>query len=241
MKEKETLLDKITKVINFAGSVILMNLLFLVACLPVVTIGAAWSGLVTALRYNIRGDSWFQGFKFGFTTRFWRSTICWVLLAAGTLYLLLDVNHALSVMLPAFEQNFQAVLTSPALVPLIAAVLMATLAGMLTVSFLILNVYIPTGVGRWIENAVNMVFKAPLQLIAAAILFWLPVVMVMFLTGYFALSALVWVCAYFTIAALVTTFLLKQTLLEYLVAAREEGVLLAEEGRFRYGDYEEEE
>lgn len=233
MKEKETLLDKITKVINYAGSVILMNLLFLVACLPVVTIGAAWSGLVTALRYNIRGDSWFQGFQFGYKTRFLRSTVAWVLLAAATMYLLTDVNHAVANLLPAFAQDFQAVISSPYLVPAIAAIVMSLLAGMLTVSFLILNVYIPTGVGRWVENGVNMVFKAPLQLAGCAILFWLPVIFAMFLTGYFFLGALVWICAYFAIAALVTTFVLKHTLMDYLVTAREEGTLIAEEGRYQ--------
>lgn len=240
MEEKETLIDKIGKVINFAGSVLLMNMLFLVACLPIVTIGPAWSALATALRYNIRGDSWFDGFKFGYKTRFWRSMLCWIPLAVAGIYFLGDVNHVITNLLPLFEQGYEAILTSAYLVPGIAAVLMFLLAAMLTVSFLILNVYIPTGVGRWVENAVNMVFRAPLQLLACGVLFWLPVVMGLFLTVYFYWGLLIFIGAYFALAALATTFILKRTLMGYLVTAREEGTLLAEEGRVVYGSDTEE-
>ena len=235
MEEKETLIDKIGKVINFAGSIVLMNMLFVVACIPIVTIGPAWTGLATALRYNIRGDSWFQGFQFGFKTRFWRSMLCWIPLAAAGMYFLDDVNYAVSNLLPLFEQGFEAVVSSGFFVSGIAAALMFLLVAMLTVSFLILNVYIPTGVGRWVENAVNMVFKAPLQLLVCGILFWLPVILVVFLTQYIILGVLVFVGAYFAIAVLMSTFLLKMTLMDYLIDARKEGILLAEEGRVVYG------
>ena len=64
--EKPTMLEKIGKAINYAGNTVMMNLLFLVACLPIVTIGQAWCGLLTAVRYQIRGDKWTAGFKKGF-------------------------------------------------------------------------------------------------------------------------------------------------------------------------------
>lgn len=249
MEEKETLIDKIGKAINIAGSVVLMNLLFVAACIPIVTIGPAWSGLATALRYNIRGDSWFQGFKFGFKTRFWRSMLCWIPLAAAGIYFLNDVSYAINNLLPLVEQGYEAVLASGYFVSGIAAVIMFLLVAMLTVSFLILNVYIPTAVGRWVETAVNMVFKAPLQLLICGILFWLPAVLGLLLTAYFYLGALIFIGAYFAIAALVITFVLKHTLMGYLTVAREDGALLAEEGRVVYGsdtdeddeDYEEDE
>ena len=80
MHEQETIIDKIGRIISLAGNAIAMNLLFLVSCIPVVTIGPAFCGLVSAIRYNIRGDKWFTGFKVGFKTRFWRSLLSWILM-----------------------------------------------------------------------------------------------------------------------------------------------------------------
>ena len=71
-----------------------MNLMFILASIPIVTIGPAWCGLMTSIRYNIRGDGWFAGFKKGFCTRFWRSLIIWCLLAPVTLIFLNDLNDA---------------------------------------------------------------------------------------------------------------------------------------------------
>ena len=164
MKEKETLNEKLGRVISMAGSAILMNLLFLVSCLPIVTIGQAWCGLLSAIRYNIRGEGWFAGFKKGYKTRFWRGSIVWCVMLAIDAYLLLDLHHAVA-------QEY--------LVPLIAACVMFALAAMVTTSFLVLNVYIPTKVGEWIRNAVDMVFKAPIALLGAAVLLWLPVILVL--------------------------------------------------------------
>ena len=50
--------SKIMKLVNLAGTAIMVNLLFLLACIPVVTIGQAFSALLTAIRYQIRGDRW---------------------------------------------------------------------------------------------------------------------------------------------------------------------------------------
>ena len=48
--EKPTLIEKIGNVISIAGNAILMNLLFLLASLPIVTMGQAWCGLLTQIQ-----------------------------------------------------------------------------------------------------------------------------------------------------------------------------------------------
>ena len=63
MQEKDTILDKISRVITKVGTAMMMNLMFLVACLPIVTIGQAWCALFSALRYQIRGESWWNGLR----------------------------------------------------------------------------------------------------------------------------------------------------------------------------------
>jgi hypothetical protein len=102
---------------------------------------------------------------------------------------------------------------------------------MLTASVLILNVYIPTDIGNWINNATSMVFKAPLQLLLTAVLMWLPVILIpiyMEVIVYFITAI---VAVYYTLVAFLSTILLKKVLMEYLQEARAEGALLAEEGK----------
>lgn len=218
MNEKETLIDKLGTWINRAGTGLMMNLMFLLACLPIVTIGQAWHGLMSALRYNIRGESWFKGFKKGYKTRFLRGTVAWVLLLLVVLKMLFDLV---------------AYLEADVIVPAIAAGFVFALMAMLMTAFMTLNVYIPTSVGNWITNSVNMVFKAPLQLLVCAALFWAPVIMIMFWPDIAFYVSMVFVVMYFTLVGMAHTVLLKDVLVDYLVQAREDGTLLAEEGALK--------
>lgn len=228
MKEKKTLLEKIGNIISLAGNAILLNLLFLVSCLPIVTIGQAWCALMSGIRYQIRGEKWFTGYKVGFKTRFWRGTIAWTALLVVNVHMLLDLHYA-------YAEEY--------LVPLIASALIFFLVAMFTTALLALNVYIPTSVGNWINNAATMVFKAPLQLLGAAALFWLPVLLALLWFEIFYYALMIIIAVYFVVEALGITMLLKDTLLQYLLAARADGTLLSEESKQREvnGDEDEEE
>ena len=216
------MLEKFGKFITMAGNAILMNLLFLVACIPIVTIGQAFCGLMGAIRYNIRGEKWLAGFKVGFKTRFWRGTIVWIVGLLAAMFFLWDVNAAV------FTKDT---------VTLVASSLMFAFVTMLLHAALTLNVYIYTGVSTWLKNAVDMLFKTPLQLLLSAAMFWLPVVGLLVLMPddptiiylVFELS-LVLVCIYYTLVAVVTTMALKGGLIDTLLTCRAEGLIIAEEG-----------
>ena len=213
--------------LNLIGNAILMNLLFLVSCIPVVTIGQAWCALFSAVRYNIRGDKWFDGWKAGFKTRFWRGTLSWCAMLVLNLHFLLDLRYA------AMETHF--------IPQIVASGLVFALTTMVTCALLILNVYIHTPIGRWITNAVNMVFKAPLELLVSAALMWLPVILALLWDLGFFYTILIYLAVYFAVMALVITILLKNSLLFYLVDARADGVLLSEEGKQKNKACEDEE
>lgn len=214
--EKPTILDKLNKVITIAGSIILMNLLFLLASLPIVTMGQAWCGLLTAVRYQIRGDKWTAGFKKGFTTRFWRGTIMWVIMAAVDVFFMLDMFATIAVV--GLD------------VPSVMAALVFGLMIMITFSLQILNVYVPTPIGQWLRNGVNMVFKAPLELLGAAVLFWVPFAMLWRWTGLFVYMLMIFVAAYFALVAVAGTMVLKNALIYYLLDARATKTLLEDDG-----------
>lgn len=225
MQQKTTILDKLMSALSVLGNAVMLNLLFLVSCIPVVTIGQAWCALFTAVRYNIRGDKWFDGWKAGFKTRFWRGTLAWCIMLLPNIHFLLDLRYAV-------EMQF---------VPqIVASGLVFALTTMITCALLILNVYIHTPVGRWIMNAVNMVFKAPLELLGSAVLMSLPVVLALLWDMGFFYTILIYFAVYYAVMALFITILLKNSLLFYLVDARADGVLLSEEGKQRKQEDEEE-
>lgn len=216
MKQKTSMTDKLTKVVTLTGTAVLINLMFLVFSLPIVTIGQAWCGLMTAIRYNIRGDGWFKGFWTGFKRRFWRGTVAWLIGLPAVLYLLNDIQNALS---------------QEALVPAVGGCIMLAFVAVMLCSALTLNVYIPTSVSNWIRNTVNLGFKALLKLVLAAALFWAPVLIFCFVSGWLIYElAMVFLFAYFALVGLVTTMLLKGNLIDILVDARVDGTLTAEEG-----------
>lgn len=226
MKEKTSTMDKLSKVVTLTGTAVLINLTFLVFCLPIVTIGQAWCGLMTAIRFNLRGDGWFQGFWTGFKRRFWRGTVAWLLGLPAAFYLLNDIQNGLS-------QN--------ALVPAIGGCIMFAFVAVMLHSALTLNVYIPTSISNWIRNTVNMGLKAFPKLLVAAALFWGPVLIFCFVSGWLIYElAMVLLFAYFAMVGLVTTMLLKGNLIDLLVDARVDGTLTAEEGQQPLEDDDEE-
>ncbi len=225
MKEKVTTLDKLNNIISIAGRTVLMSLLFLVSCLPVVTIGQAWCALLTGIRWQIRGDSWFEGYKFGFKNRFWRGIAAWCVLLIPNVYFLLEVSGLYTVM-QELNGGY-----GPYVARLGFAGLMFAMTTMVTTALLLLNVYIPTKISLWISNATSMVFKAPLLLLAAALLFWLPVLLTILEPAIMFFIFPLFLVAYYPLQGWVATLALKGTIIDYLIDARADGTLLAEEGR----------
>lgn len=226
MKKKTSMMDKLTKVVTLTGTAVLINLMFLVFSLPIVTIGQAWCGLMTAIRYNIRGDGWFKGFWTGFKRRFFRGTIAWIIGLPAVLYLLNDIQNAL---------------TQEAIAPTIGACVMLAFVAVMLHSALTLNVYIPTSISNWLRNTVNLGLKAFPKALIGALLFWGPVLVFCFVSGWLIYElALVFVFAYFAMVGLVTTMLLKGNLIDILIDARADGTLTAEEGLQPLEDDDEE-
>ena len=215
-KEKKPLLEKVTAFINLVGNAILMNLLFLVACLPVVTIGQAWCGLLSAIRYNVRGEKWSTGFAVGFKTRFWRGTIIWCIGAALCGVFLWDINAGLQTGVMG-QMPFSCA--------------MFAFVAMILKSALLLNVYIYTDVNNWIKNTVNLVFKGFVQILFCAALFWLPVILLLLVNAWIVFETiLILLCAYFVLLALVCTMSMKNNLMAVLIDCRAKGLIVAEEG-----------
>jgi len=210
--EKKTLADsKFWKFVNLAGNAIGLNLIFIVCCLPIVTIGPALCGLYSGVRYMIRQDGWWRGFWKGFTTHWLRSAIAGILAVAFQAYVLLEFNTAL---------NFY--FDTGSLYYAILYGIMALLPAVVVASLWPLNIYIPYGTADWLRNTVSVVFKAPLQALLAAVMFLLPVVMVLYFTTITFYIVIVFIAVYFALAAFIATLFYKDTLVDLLLDYRAE-------------------
>lgn len=204
-------LSKLMGFINKAGTVVLQNLLFLACCIPVITIGAAWSGLYSTIRFQIRKDSWFDGFKEGFKTHFLWNTVAWVICLLSGYMALDNVLYYAEYLADGQTAQLGSVIFQLAGSGLFLLAVLLFVTAMIPVSL-----YIPGDVNDWLKNTWSLIFHAPLQVLGCAVLMWLPVGLALFLTQYLIPTALIFIAAYFVLAALVMTILLKDPLIRIL-------------------------
>ncbi len=214
--------SKVLNFVNKIGTAILMNLMFLIGCLPIVTIGASWSGLYSSIRYMIRGEGWFAGYKEGFKTGLLRNCL-------ATTFGLLVGYYALNNLLPAVLMLVEGVEVTTATI-LVVAFGLLLLAVLLFLAIMVpVNLYIRTDYDRWLKNTFYLMGRAPLQCLVVAAVAWFPVYQMVFLTWDFIFLAMAYVAAYFTLAGLVATVLLKTPLIRLKEREAEAGTLLDED------------
>ena len=211
-------LAKVMKIVNLAGTIIMLNLIFLIACLPVITIGPALCGLYSGVRYMIRGDGPVKGFWKGFTTRFVRMMVAGVVFTAILAYFAIMVNSAYNTWLELGVFRDVVVYAIPALVPL-----------MLLCALVPLNIYLPYNLTDWLKNGVNLVFKAPIWVLLSGVMLVLPAVCLFWASDIFNLAIVIFVGFWFGISAFVATLVLKDSLVDMLLEFREEHPELDEE------------
>ncbi len=187
MRELFNYENKFMQALMTFGDLIILNVLFLLCCIPVVTIGAAQAGLYTGLRVvtNPEDDSsvpaaFFRGFKTGFG----KVTAAYVLL--------------LVLLIPLLMITFQSLYDPSALeaigftggMRILAAVALGICAVFQTVLCLFHSRF-SCSVPRLYKNAWMVVFCHPLRSIAAGFLTWIPVILLLtYLPGFVALTPL---------------------------------------------------
>ncbi len=203
------------KIINIAGISIMMNLTFILFCLPVVTIPAATCGLYSAIRFYIRGDGWFKGFIKGFTTNIWRMLIIGTVLMGIIVIMFNDLYTIIT--------NYQ----SGDLTHLIISSIILAIPVMLLASIIVFNVYFPNTTINLLSDAATFCFMAPLQLLLTGVLMWAPVGLAFFKQTFGIIweFALVFIAVYFAVIIFASTVFLKDSLISVLEGKRATGEL----------------
>ena len=133
--------SKFWRGVNLAGSAVAMNFVFLAACLPIVTIGPAICGLYSAIRFTIRGDGWFAGFKEGFRHNLLRSIV------VGSLCLLWIGD-----MLVEFNNAYNFYLEGNGVMPMIVYGVGMILPLMIYAALWPMNVYFSYDLSQWLRD-----------------------------------------------------------------------------------------
>lgn len=190
----------VMQALSFVGDLIIVNVVFLVCCVPLFTIGAAQSGLYNAVRVlqDKEDDSspvaaFFRGFKNGFG----RITIVWV--GFALIFAVLFYNFVVVYLFGSFRED------APTVMAFVGLGICCLLQAIITV----FHSRFSCTVMQLLRNAVLIFLAHPLRTLLMAILHWSPLLLVLLDLYNLVLLAPVFIAVWFSV-----TFLFGYTLMK---------------------------
>ncbi len=183
------------------GNTMLLNILFLLSCLPIVTIGAAWTALFAACRVLIEDGPCFKTYFRTFGSSFKRATLAWLILLP---ILLLTVVSALLVW--QFRIAGMPLGQVSMVVSVVAIVLVLAVT---TMTFLFYSRFECT-LKQLLKNGVYMTIGYLVRAVLIALICWLPFFALFLDTNLFMRGFLVCLCLYFGVAGSFSAWLIKK-------------------------------
>ena len=175
--------SKFMKTLEHVADTMLLNILFLVCCIPVVTIGAAWCALFSGCRALSEDTTPFRNFFQGFRSGFKRATLAWLIL--------LPVLVLLAYTAGAVWQLVQMQFTMALFTFIIAVVALVTALCVTTMVFLFYSRFECT-VRQLLKNGLFMHMGYMIRSIIIGIGCWFPVIAFFTLPYLFGKFAPVW-------------------------------------------------
>lgn len=196
--------SKPMQILMLVGDLIILNIVYLLCCLPIFTIGAAQAGMYSAAKVMLDKEddssltaAFFKGFRSGFGT----VTAAWGLATLVLAFVAFTGYNALyyggSVWLVGIGLFICGWFSS--LIPVFHSRFGCTVLQLL-------------------RNAALLMFAHPLRSLGVFILLWIPVVVLFFVPGYFMLLTPIWIMLYYSTAMIFGfTFMRKpfQTLIDH--------------------------
>ena len=190
------------KGVNLAGTAIMINLAFVLCCVPVVTIGPATCGLYSAIRYVVRGSGWFNGFWEGLKKNFVRNALIGSLLLIMIADMAVNFNNALGFYMEG-NGYMPLVIYAVGLLPLL----------MVFTAIWPMAVFIPYESGtEWLKGSLKLLVKAPLQLLIVSVLMVLPVALVLYIPEIGFMLLIVFLAIYYALTAFAAILMMKKSL-----------------------------
>ena len=197
--------SKVSQVLMFAADLCLLNLQFILCCLPLFTIGAAQAALFSGIRVLVDPEddtSPTKAFWKGFRTGFGSVTLAWGAFALAEIAMLVILYLVIAVGL---------VKAGGAAVPIIFCLI--ALAGLV-----LLQSQIPLfhsrfncTAGQLLNNCVRLVPAYPLRSIAVTLLLWAPFGAFLAMNGFvFVAASLAMILLYYAVAFMLSFYIMKK-------------------------------
>lgn len=185
------------------GNTMFINILFLLSCIPVVTIGAAWTALFAASRVMIEDGPCIRTYCKSFFTSIKRATLAWLILLPC---LLVSIWSAVLVWrlrmvgMPLGEMSM-----------VVSVVAIALVLAVTTMTFLFYSRFECT-TGQLLKNGVYMTIGYLVRAVIIAVVCWLPFILLFLDTELFVRGFVVCLLLYFGIAGSMSAWLMKKPL-----------------------------
>ena len=181
----------VMRVLGRLGDIIILNMIFVVGCIPVITIGTSLSALYAVAMKMARGEAYKRNFR--------PATICWLVMAVIAILLFVDFR-IIGVLKRGSESMYS-----------IMRIVLAVILGMWMLMFQYLFPYIAR-----FENGIFATLRNALLLAAAHIPSTIVIVglsvgsliLTLFTSRSFVIASIIWVFFGFAVLAYVQAFLL---------------------------------
>ena len=184
------------------ADMIIMNLLFILCCIPIVTIGAAQAGLYSGIRQMMNKEddnSCIKAFFKGFASGFLKINLVYTLF----LLLMAALAYVLYILMVLKAGGFQA---APVWMPILILAIIALFSSMLTP----FHASFDCTPWQLIRNMYFVVMAYFIRSLIVAVLIWLPVGVALLDLYIFMRALPIWTLIYYSLAFLFTFSLTKQ-------------------------------
>ena len=196
MNNTSSTTSKVFGLIDTIACLIGLNLLFLVCCIPLVTVGASLTALYAGLRAMIKKQPCFRAFFKAFGSGFVRITLAWVLMALVTAPVVFNTATLLYYQVDGYL---------PMLV--LSLLVCLVLVSIATMVFLFYSRFECTLV-QLFKYAGTLAVSYPVRSLLIAVLTWLPPVLLFLAPSVFLLLGVVWLLGYFSAVSVAAIWLM---------------------------------
>lgn len=193
--------SKFIHMLEGVGNTMILNALFLICCIPVVTIGAAFVALFSGCRALMNDEACFRAFFRGLRAGFKRSTLAW-LIQAPVLVVLALTAHSVWVYMNAGMK--MGVFTL--IVALIGLVIVLSVTMM---TYLFYSRFECT-LRQLLKNGLFMTLAHIVRAVIIGLINWAPVIMFFMLPYTFLHLSIVFVFLWFGVSANLSVWLMKK-------------------------------
>ena len=191
----------VMRVLGRLGDIIILNMIFVVGCIPVITIGTSLSALYAVAMKMARGEEpsvWKEFWK-AYKRNFKQATICWLIMAVVAILLFVDFR-----IIRVFQGSMYSVMR----------VILAIILGMWILMFQYLFPYIArfeNGIFATFATLRNALLLAAAHIPSTIMIVGLSVgslILTLFTSRSFVIASIIWVFFGFAVLAYVQAFLL---------------------------------